>query len=334
MVPTKSPGLETIIGRLKIQKNIDKNKAADQSEPRTALLGHLPPENSQRLFSPPQLKSIIKDLVKSKVRKDNNYLLSGLPFVTMKEHLSHFSQKRFGIRKLIRQFEHSFLASLHHFATTSVDAHLFLHVIDNRISEDFHKVLDALKRTVRDLFSELFGSKYSSQHRLQKEISIEYSDGAEILELLYEANDAQKIAEALKKACVIDEEQQTNIRMKPGETVPQVPRVSFKMFESVLLRFAVDAQVEFLENFSMIFRSFDEEAEGKIDEETFRKVMTKIGAILGMNLDSHSLMVRLDPSGTGVFTYTGVVSLFSMHFQKTEVDETSFVELLNKKIKG
>ena len=55
-------------------------------------------ESKDRFFTVSQVKSIINDLTKSKIKKDNNFLLAELSFVTMKEHMNNYFQKKFGIK--------------------------------------------------------------------------------------------------------------------------------------------------------------------------------------------------------------------------------------------
>ena len=87
------------------------------------------------------------------------------------------------------------------------------------------------------------------------------------------------------------------------------------------MRHMVKQQVAFLRPVSEAFRLFDQDNEGKLSEEGFLSFLRNLSETRGVHLDVGDVLLKLDPSGTQVFTYSSVVSLLSMCYQLSDGEE-------------
>lgn len=295
------------------------------------LLDTIDLESSTRYFSIAQTKSIIQDLVKTKIKKDNNFLLAGLPFATMKEHLNNFAHKKFGIKKLISEFKSAFYKSLKTYSSQECDVYIFLNVLENKLSEDFNKNVEIVQKVLLESFFALFNEKYKVLKEEIINIDIFQNDGLEIIKVLYSPMDVKEIEYRLDRIPVKETEKMDNYRKKKPVSEFILKTIKFDFFLNVVLKYICESQVEFLTPLSALFMEFDKDNEGKLNEAQFQQFIEKVSQMSNLNLDFEDFALRLDPSKTGVFTYSSIVSFISMYFQSEETGGRSVLDLINEK---
>lgn len=321
--------------KLKLEEGNSKNggkvEIADQMT-KDVFLETMKSQENNRLFSILQLKTIIKQLTHSKIKKDNNFLLAELPFVTMKEHFFNFAQKKFGIKKLVREFASTFFSSLKKHEQFSSEIFVFLKALENKISEDFHKVLEIVKLTLRKVLGELRPDKFKTINASQIEMQVDYQDVIEVLCLLYSDTEVIQITNSMKPFLEPKINKNSNLRFKNQQNEIVQNCIDYRNFEFCVCQFICEAQVKLLESISIVFSDFDVEKEGKLSEEQFQVFVEKLNRFKGVQLDVDDLMLKLDPSGTGVFTYSSIVSLLSMYCVMVNEQQKSIFEIVNEEI--
>lgn len=85
--------------------------------------------------------------------------------------------------------------------------------------------------------------------------------------------------------------------------------IKYRDFEKIILDFQLISHREFLSKFITLFRQFDTNNFGYVNEEQFREMMTHIDPESKLDIDE--ILQSLDPQEMGYFPFSACVGLFS-----------------------
>lgn len=140
----------------------------------------------------------------------------------------------------------------------------------------------------------------------------------QILKYIYKDDDFSEISERLERSLQIVESR-TTPQYDPfnhsSKDIRKQMMIKYKDFEKIILDFQLLSHRQFLSRFINMFRQYDANNFGYLDEDQFKELMTTVDPEQRVNLDS--IMEAIDPQEMGVFPFSACVSVFS----KTEMFE-------------
>ena len=217
------------------------------------------------------------------------------------------------------------------FADEFFKIQIFNSVLNLNLTEEFYKVADVVRSTLRMLFFEIYGEKYAIELDFKSDLVVELNDVFSILSTLYVEDEIKELVISLTQS-VQKLEIKTNKLRKKNQNESAKITLNFSKFEYIVMRFICDRQIEFLKPISEIFSRFDVENEGKFLEERFLEFLKYLNMEHEINLDVNEILIKLDPAATGVFTYSCVVSLLSMCYKETDDGECSVILIINRNL--
>jgi Ca2+-binding EF-hand superfamily protein len=92
-------------------------------------------------------------------------------------------------------------------------------------------------------------------------------------------------------------------------------KISFKEFQKILLDHHIKSKDRYLKNFVMLFKKFDTDNNGIIDENEFINILGSTN-VYGDQLEeqTYRLLSIIDPNNNKQITFSECVSLFSQVF--------------------
>lgn len=254
------------------------------------LVGQLPkPKPGGRELTQRQLNDFISELYTSKEKFDAKCRDAKLPRETMEQHLYTYLNQKYGLKSLIIEWASAVMAAVKKFADEDNDVAVFGKILRNEIDEEFRIVQKQLKDTVAELLRVYLKGKYPLKsedevNRLLKKrmaSSVYEEEWVDIIKYMYNHEDSvtliMKMKDVIASQQRVDQEQVKPARGR-GRTAPptdnrEATKTSYVDFLKVLLDFQLKGHEKFLLKFMKLFRQFDKDKNGVINEEEFRQLI-------------------------------------------------------------
>jgi len=262
---------------------------AAPSSPEPGMLGSLPkPKPGGRELSQRQLNDFIAELYSSKEKFDAKCREAKLPRETMEQHLYTYLNQKYGLKSLIIEWASAVMAAVKKFADEDNDVAVFGKILRNEIDEEFRIVQKQLKDTVAELLRVYLKGKYPLKSEdevskiLKKRVasSVFEEEWVDIIKYMYNHEDSVTLI--MKCKDLIASQAKAEEQMKPARgrgRSQQAPenkeavKMAYNDFLKVLLDFQLKGHEKFLLKFMKLFRQFDKDKNGVINEEEFRQLI-------------------------------------------------------------
>jgi hypothetical protein len=176
---------------------------------------------------------------------------------TMEQHLYTFLNQRFGLQNLIVDYASAILKACHSFYQQNNQIAMFLHLLQNKIDENFIQIQKNLQKTLVFLLKAFFQAKFplkTEQALLEMvknrlENNIYQEEWTNIVQYLYDPMDTQVLIRLLQREAA---------HLKQNFAVP------YPLFEKLLCDYQLYARLELLKEFYQLFQQEDVENLGQI----------------------------------------------------------------------
>eukprot|EP01006_Ploeotia_vitrea_P024285 TRINITY_DN57056_c0_g1_i1.p1 TRINITY_DN57056_c0_g1~~TRINITY_DN57056_c0_g1_i1.p1 ORF type:complete len:843 (-),score=72.21 TRINITY_DN57056_c0_g1_i1:130-2658(-) len=268
------------------------------------------------------LKELIEEIYSSKSKFDIKCTESALPRETLEQHLYTFLNQKYGLKSLILDWAQSIITAVRKYSNEDNDVAVFGKILRNELDDEFRFVQRQLKETVHDLLKTYMRGKYSTKtpdeiNRIVKKRTQGYVHEAEwvdIIKYMYNSEDAAMIIFKMKE---IIKEQQQLAENNPDSAARgrvQDPHkhnmIKYSDFSKVLLDFQLSGHDKFLAKFVKLFRQFDTDKNGIINEQEFRGLLKAIDPNKADD-EINSLLDLIDPHNNQVITFSECVTFLS-----------------------
>jgi hypothetical protein len=251
--------------------------------------GTLPkPKPGGRELTLRQLLEFINELYASKEKYDTKCREAKLPRETMEQHLYTYLNQKYGLKSLIIEWASAVMAAVKKYADDDNDVAVFGKILRNEIDEEFRIVQKQLKDTVAELLRVYLKGKYplKSEDEVSKLLkkrmasSVYEEEWVDIIKYMYNHEDSVTLIMKCKDLIASQtkaEEMNKPARGRGRAAVEAEAKESGKMayvdFLKVLLDFQLKGHEKFLLKFMKLFRQFDKDKNGVINEEEFRQLI-------------------------------------------------------------
>jgi hypothetical protein len=296
--------------------------------------------DNTKMILPSQLKSIIKDLVISKIKKNKSCLHAQIPIRTMREHIESSFRGKFGIQKLTSECLQSFYSSLKEYESQEAEFFVFDRIVSNILPEEFFALIYQIRQILNETYFHIFISQ--SQKLSLKEINLLFSKSVSgfiqsqhasaIIRLLYSENDAEFLCKVIENLNSKVSPQSSKLRRSKDTEGQEYSVIKYSVFEHIVIRYVTEKQLVYLSRITQYFKKFDPEDEGKITEENFQALVAHVSGVVKFEVDCDEIMVCLDPARTEVFCFSQIISYFSQLFVRLNdgSNEVCIIDLINQ----
>lgn len=326
---------------LELNQQIDK-KSEYKNEPNSKIqITEIKQYRIVKPMSKGNLKDLIREVLESKNRSDKNLLEAGFRLKTLKEYLYDNLNKKFGLPNLVEETIESIILGVEAHQTSDIEIFVFKLMIENKLHEQFYPTLHKIKKTLRKLLFTFIKAKYKTTAKIKFETAYEniikgtigLKEAQLLLFLLYNENDAVELSEIIADNSTPISSDIPSVRMLMT-TAKRDYEIKWSIYEDIILRYIVSRQMAFVHNFVMIFRNFDENNSGVINETDFGLLISKISDIVQVDINTEELLIKLDPGNTKFVIFSQCLALLaSLYTQDTETrEELCILTLLNNRI--
>ena len=293
------------------------------------------PQPSSRELSLKQTLDVIQEIYNSKSKYDHKCAEAKLPRETMEQHLHTFLNTKYGLKSLILDWANAIVTAVKRFEHQDNDVAVFGKILRNEIDEEFRFVQKQVKDTVKELLRVHLKLKFPLKgdgeihNLLQRKLNghVNEDEWVEIVKYMYNQEDALAIVSQVRE--VLTQEAQTRDRGQngpPSARTPRTPRdlesaraaasrdksnrISFGTFLRILLDFQLRGHERFLQRFRDLFRQFDQDRNGVLDEDEFKALVFSLDGTKTED-EVEELLARADPDNNKLLTYSDCVTHLS-----------------------
>eukprot|EP01028_Stygiella_incarcerata_P011364 TRINITY_DN640_c0_g1_i1.p1 TRINITY_DN640_c0_g1~~TRINITY_DN640_c0_g1_i1.p1 ORF type:complete len:822 (-),score=313.57 TRINITY_DN640_c0_g1_i1:462-2927(-) len=297
-----------------------------------------------------QLKEVMEEIYASKLRFDSKCQDMHTPRETMEQHVYTFLNQKYGLKSLIVEWASAIINGVREFSEKDNDVRVFGMILRNEIDEEFRFVQAQLKETVMELLRVYLKGKYrmrrddeiqTALERKMKQYLVE-DEWVDVIKYMYNQEDSVniivRVKDAIRKIEAEDaaassssprfragEERQRAVgmsrfeesralrRRQPGGAGKKSQnRIRYEAFLQVLLDFQLSGHERFLRKFTKLFRQFDADRDGVVNEDQFRKLMLAVDS----ERNSDDALLLVDPYQNEHITYSECVTFLSAELVK------------------
>merc|ERR1712086_1225520 len=252
------------------------------------LIGTLPkPKPGGRELSQRQLNDFITELYHSKEKFDAKCRDAKLPRETMEQHLYTYLNQKYGLKSLIIEWASAVMAAVKKFSDEDNDVAVFGRILRNEIDEEFRIVQKQLKDTVAELLRVYLKGKHplKSEDEVSKLLNkriksfVFEEEWTDIIKYMYNHEDSVNLIMKCKdyiEASQSHHKTQSSRgrgRMTREQESKESGKIMYEDFLKILLDFQLKGHEKFLLKFMKLFRQFDKDKNGVINEEEFRQLI-------------------------------------------------------------
>ena len=286
-------------------------------------------KSNAKILTLRQLKEVIEEIYASKAKYDERCLENKMPRETMEQHMYNYLNTKYGLKNLIVDWASSIVVSVKKHTGKDNDITLFGKILRNECDEEFRLVQTQLKETVSELLKMYLKNKHplknngDIQDMLNERLNsyLFEDEWSGIIKYMYSEEDASQLFDEIFR--ILRKKKHLNVIQPPKgkisrdelillkEKEKQIKsRVLYKDFLKVLLDFQLVDHERFLLKFIRIFRQFDLDGDGIINEAEFRDLVFTMD--LGFSDDDvFRLLSIIDPYDNQQITFSEGVSLFT-----------------------
>lgn len=295
---------------------------ASQSPGRTT--GAATPTTHMKTLTLRQLRDVIEDIYASKSKFDIKCSETKLPRETMEQHMYTFLNQRYGLKHLILEWATAIVQGIKRYAADDNDIAVFGKILRNEIDEEFRFVQRQLKETVHELLRVYLKGKHPLKGdddinaMLRKRVNgtVTEDEWIDIVKYMYNTEDSvsiiMRIRDILKQRAAVPRRQGTSRR---GTVKEEVPLLNYSELLRILLDFQLEGHERFLSKFVRIFKQFDTDRNGVVNEVEFRSILKAVDPSKG-DEEVHSLLELIDPNNNQLITFSECVTFLSSELVK------------------
>ena len=281
-----------------------------------------------RVFTIKMMKEMINEIYKSKEDFDKKSDENKLPRETLEQHMYTYLNQKYGLKSIIIEWASNIINGIKIFSSEDSEICLFGKILRNELEENSRFVFGKLKQSVIDILNFFFKNKFPLKPiedintMVNQRINgfILEEEWKKIISYLYEEPDAKllenKIYDLIKKKYYknkfdtekkLTREEIINLSKTKDEF-----NIPFKDLIKILHEFQIKLREKYLKNFVIIFKKFDTDNNGIINEEEFINMLYNMN-IFGNKLKENvvTLLTLIDPNNNKQITFSECVNLFS-----------------------
>lgn len=295
-------------------------------------------------------KDIMNEIYNSKAIFDKKCFDNKLPRETMEQHMYTYLNQKYGLKNLIIEWASSIINAIKLYSSEDSDINLFGKILRNEQEEDSRLILTRLRATIEELLEYYLKSKsplksakdIKAMLEQKKEGMLTEEEWKGIIYYIYSHEDAQNIENRINNFIqknnknnnkLLNENQlttqnnQSNIpytltsanKKLTREEIYNLTRVkedvsiSYKDFIKLVSDHQIRSREKYLKNFVKLFRKFDQDSDGILNENEFIGLIKAI-PYCKENIDDYTFkfLSIIDPFNNKKITFSECVSLFSM----------------------
>eukprot|EP01059_Diplonema_ambulator_P005993 TRINITY_DN15773_c0_g1_i1.p1 TRINITY_DN15773_c0_g1~~TRINITY_DN15773_c0_g1_i1.p1 ORF type:complete len:738 (+),score=258.44 TRINITY_DN15773_c0_g1_i1:43-2256(+) len=273
-----------------------------------------------------QLKEIIEDIYASKSKFDIKCLETHLPRETMEQHLYTYLNQKYGLKNLILDWAQAIINGVRKYSAEDNDVAVFGKILRNEIDEEFRFVQRQLKETVHELLRMYIKGKMPMKgddevnglvHKRTQGYILE-EEWVDIVKYMYNAEDSVSIIMRVRE--VIKEKNPPRRRSLAGRRSESLaPReqnsILYQDFLKVLLDFQLQGHERFLGKFVKLFKQFDADKNGILNEAEFMQLLKAIDPAK-TDEEVNALLDLIDPHDNQLINFSECVTFLSSELVK------------------
>jgi len=267
-------------------------------------------EDGVRVLSRAKLIEAIHEICSSKSKFDKKCSEGKLARETMEQHLYTFLYQKYGLRSLMIDWASAIIKGIKAYQAEDIWVGAFGKILRNELNEDFRFVLQELEREIDRLIvdylraknalkSDAYNMRLSKRFR-ESEIPMDHGMWVDIIKHLYDDDDALKVISQVLESCASNTEGEEEpeeeaapraaalAQMKPqgsgmqrsifGKESPQTMDIWHDDLVAEVLGCQLQAQQRYLGKFLQLFRRFDSDRNGILNEQEFRQLLSSLGS--------------------------------------------------------
>jgi Ca2+-binding EF-hand superfamily protein len=283
------------------------------------------PIKTNKVLSLKQLREMIDEIYASKARFDQKCVDNQLPRETMEQHLYTYLNQKYGLKNLILEWASAIIQAIKKFSAEDNSVAVFGKILRNEVDEEFRFVQRQLCDTVAELLRVYVKGKYPRKVdseimlMLQKKMGnagvLAEEEWVDIIKYMYNKEDSVnvivKVQEAINK---LNLRRQKNKKEQLRDN-----KIPYNEFLKVLLDFQLKGHERFLAKFVKLFRQYDSDRNGILNELEFRKLLTSINPDR-TDQDIDYWLDHIDPWNNQQITFSECVTFLSADLVKMMQD--------------
>eukprot|EP00755_Sulcionema_specki_P011828 Sspe_Gene.49932::Locus_27330_Transcript_1_1_Confidence_1.000_Length_2324::g.49932::m.49932 len=270
-----------------------------------------------------QLKEIIEDIYTSKSKFDIKCMETHLPRETMEQHLYSYLNQKYGLKNLIIDWAQAIVNGVRKYSAEDNDVAVFGKILRNEIDEEFRFVQRQLKETVHELLRVYLKGKHplkgdeeiANMVRKRAAGYVNEEEWVDIVKYMYNAEDSVSIIMKVRE--VIKEKNPP--RRRTGRRKEIAARESnsilYQDFVKVLLDFQLQGHERFLAKFVKMFKQFDADRNGILNEAEFIQLLKAIDPSKTEE-EINALLDLIDPHNNQLINFSECVTFLSSELVK------------------
>ena len=305
-----------------------------------------------RILTIKNTKDIMNEIYQSKSNYDKKCFENKLPRETMEQHMYTFLNQKYGLKNLIIEWASSIINAIKIYSSEDSDINLFGKILRNEQEEDSRLILMKLRNTIVELLEYYLKSKnpLKSSSEIKKMLEkkkegiLTEEEWKGIVYYIYNNEDAQvienKIAGFINKNKNVNNftdvvsthsnlvtnqnvlntvgNKNSNKKLTREEIfnlnkLNEEMNINFKDFLKLVSDYQIKSREKYLKNFVKLFRKFDVDSDGILNENEFINLIKNIPYCQN-NIDEFTFkfLSIIDPFNNKKITFSECVSLFSM----------------------
>lgn len=269
------------------------------------------------------MKDLIEEIYESKTKHDMKCLDLKQNRETLDQYIFSFLTQRHGLKELVMENLITLYNSIKKYAKNSVEISFFGKILRNDIEEDYRYIFIKLKSTIKELLVLAIKNKYPL--KLSSEITelikskenqtllLEKDEWSYIIKFLYETKDSKLVELLIKK-----------------------DSISFIQLEKIILNYQVTSRINYLKQFTRIFKNFDSEKKGFLNDKEFDELIIYLKELKSINGYTNKLnsedIIKNHFCSKNRLNYSDIISSFSkikINFGNVLI---TLMDLISKKI--
>ncbi|KAJ9457556.1 putative structural maintenance of chromosome (SMC) family protein [Diplonema papillatum] len=312
------------VGRQKLASQIGDGMDSHWADGRPSKGGPKGPSVGRSLTAK-QLKEIIEDIYTSKSKFDIKCLETHLPRETMEQHLYTYLNQKYGLKNLILDWAEAIINGVRKHSADDNDVAVFGKILRNEIDEEFRFVQRQLKETVHELLRVYLKGKHPMKgdeeiiNLVHKRTAgyMQEEEWVDIVKYMYNAEDSVSIIMRVRE--VIKEKNPPRRRAGRRNRADPLPREQNSLlygdFLKVLLDFQLQGHERFLGKFVKLFRQFDADKNGILNEAEFVQLLRAIDPAKTEE-EVNALLDLIDPHDNQLINFSECVTFLSSELVK------------------
>ena len=301
--------------------------------------------NGSKNISIKNLNEIINEIYNSKIEYDKKCFEYKIPKVTIEQHMYNYLNNKYGLKNIVIEWTSSILLGINIYSNEDSDINLFGKIYRNEIDENERFNLFKLKNSINEFLELYLMNKNPLKNRneihkiylfklenflIEDEwkfilYSIYSKEEGKIIEkrilnIINELNNNKNKKKTLNdknKKNIITREEYDKINLNKLDL-----NISFKEFVHIITDYQICYREKYLKNFLMLYKQYDTDSNGIINEEEFINLCSSISYIKNEgNLYIKKLLNKIDPYNFKSIIYNDCIKLFSSEIIEIIINE-------------